>query len=85
MPGTWLVLTKNDFLLLSLYLFFFPLRCREGREGRGREIHSPQKDPIWMDVVFGLKRQNPDQAVTVGVAGSTPGGFLVSDRHSLLA
>lgn len=45
---------------------------------RGRQTHSPEKNPMWMDVVFGLKRQNPDQAVTVGEAGSTPGGFLVS-------
>lgn len=45
---------------------------------RGRQTHSPEKNPTWMDVVFGLKRQNPDQAVTAGEAGSTPGGFLVS-------
>ena len=37
---------------------------------------------MWMDDVFGLKRQNPGQAVTVGEWGGqavcAPGGFLIS-------
>lgn len=69
MPGTWWVLIKTHFLPLPLFLCFFSLRCREGREGRGRLTYSAEKSLMWMDVVFGLKRQNLGQAVTVGEVG----------------